>query len=170
MPVNFLEQLVAEWYEYEGYFVRRNVRVGKRRTGGYECELDIVAFHPETKHLVHVEPSTDASTWTVREERYRKKFSAGKKHIPNMFRGLVAESVTAEQIAVLVLMPKNAERSLAGGKAIHVSAFLRPVIQRLSSRSFMNAAVPEQFPLLRTLQLAVQYRKDLFGTQPKRDI
>ena len=26
--MNFLEELVAEWYEYQGYFVRRNVLVG----------------------------------------------------------------------------------------------------------------------------------------------
>ena len=44
MAINFLEQLIAEWYEYRGYFVRRNVLVGRRLKGGYECELDIVAF------------------------------------------------------------------------------------------------------------------------------
>ena len=60
MASNYLEQLVAEWYEYQGYFIRRNVLVGKREQGGYECELDVVAFHPETKQLVHIEPSTDA--------------------------------------------------------------------------------------------------------------
>ena len=36
MASNFLEELVAEWYEYKGYFVRRNVRVGPRAKGGYE--------------------------------------------------------------------------------------------------------------------------------------
>ena len=45
MPFNYLEQLVAEWYDYKGYFLRRNVLVGKRAQGGYESELDIVAFH-----------------------------------------------------------------------------------------------------------------------------
>ena len=59
MAGNFLEQLVAEWYEYKGYFVRRNVLVGRRSRGGYECELDVVAFNPEEKHLVHIEPSVD---------------------------------------------------------------------------------------------------------------
>ena len=49
MPGNHLESLVAEWYEFRGYFVRRNVPVGKRPKGGYDCELDIVAFHPEQK-------------------------------------------------------------------------------------------------------------------------
>ena len=44
MSSNFLEQLVAEFYEYKGYFVRRNILVGKRAKGGYECELDVVAL------------------------------------------------------------------------------------------------------------------------------
>ena len=41
MPVNFLEQLTAEWFEYRGYFVRRNIKVGKRQKGRHDCELDV---------------------------------------------------------------------------------------------------------------------------------
>lgn len=63
MANNFLEQLLREWYEYKGYFVRNNVLVGKLDKGGYATELDIVAFHPETKHVVHLEPSMDADSW-----------------------------------------------------------------------------------------------------------
>ena len=61
---------------YRGYFVRRNILVGKRDKGGHECELDVVAFNPETQRLVHVKPSMDANTWVVREARYAKKFEA----------------------------------------------------------------------------------------------
>lgn len=61
MPINFLEQLVAEWYEYRGFFVRRNVNVGKRTAGGHEGELDVVAFHPVEKLLVQIETSRVAS-------------------------------------------------------------------------------------------------------------
>ena len=60
MATNHLEQLIAEWYEFKGYFVRRNVHVGKRTKGGYDCELDVVAFNPCEKKLVHIEPSLDA--------------------------------------------------------------------------------------------------------------
>jgi len=77
--MNHLEQLVGEWYEYQGYFVRRNVWVGPRAEGGYECELDVVTFHPSINHLVHIEPSMDARSWIKREERYKKKFAPGKK-------------------------------------------------------------------------------------------
>ena len=85
MAGNHLESLVAEWYELRGYFVRRNVQVGRRPKGGYECELDVVAFHPQKRSLVQIEPSLDAHTWTVREERYSKKFAAGSKYIPDLF-------------------------------------------------------------------------------------
>ena len=44
MAANYLEQMIAVWYEYRGFFVRRNVLVGKRPKGGYECELDVVAY------------------------------------------------------------------------------------------------------------------------------
>ncbi len=43
MVGNYLEQLVAEWYEYQGYFVRRNIPEAPRPNGGYDSELDIVA-------------------------------------------------------------------------------------------------------------------------------
>jgi hypothetical protein len=86
--INFLEQVVSEWYEFRGYFVRRNVRVGPRTKGGHESELDIVASHPEKKHLVHIEPSSDAASWEARELKYKKKFDAGKKYIPALFAGL----------------------------------------------------------------------------------
>jgi len=84
MNQNHLEQLVAEWYEYQGYFIRRNVNVGRRPNGGYECELDVIAFHPETKKVVQIEPSLDANSWEKRERRYKKKFEAGKKYIPEI--------------------------------------------------------------------------------------
>jgi hypothetical protein len=50
MASNYLEQLLAEWYEFQGYFIRQNVYVGiANGRRGYECELDIVAFHPGRK-------------------------------------------------------------------------------------------------------------------------
>ncbi len=77
MP-NFLEQLTAEWYEFRGYFVRRNIHVGPRERCGWECELDVVAFDPKRKHLIQIEPSMDADPWETRERRFRKKFEAGQ--------------------------------------------------------------------------------------------
>jgi hypothetical protein len=116
MSINFLEQLIAEWYELQGYFIRKNVLVGRLARGGHECELDIVAFHPGKKHLVHIEALMDASSWAEREKRFKKKFDAGRKHIPILFNGLDIPT-NIDQIAVLVC--KQAETKYFGGWGTH---------------------------------------------------
>jgi len=128
--------------------------------------LDVVAFHPMTKHLVHIEPSTDAGSWNERERRYKKKFEAGRKYIPGMFLGLLSPDTVPEQIALFVLASKNESRLLAGGRVVHISAFLEPIITQFSAVSMMKGQVPEQFTILRTLQFVTEYREQLFKQQP----
>lgn len=159
--MNHLEQLVAEWYEYQGFFVRRNVHVGKRPSGGWECELDVVAFHPAERLLVHVEPSMDTDSWEKREIRYRKKFEAGRKYIPELFSGLeVPERI--EQIALFGFGSKANNTTLGGGCVWLVSDLLREITRALRPLRIEKAAVPEQFPLLRTIQFVCQYERGLF--------
>ena len=97
--MNFLEQLVAEWHELQGYFVRRNVRVGQLAGGGFGGELDVVALHPGKKRLLHIEPSMDAHSWEQREERFRKKFEIGKIHIPMLFAGFPVFRPSADSLS-----------------------------------------------------------------------
>ena len=146
------------------------MRVGRRPEGGYECELDVVAFHPGTKRLVHVEPSTDASSWKEREKRYAKKFEAGRKYIPDMFAGLLPSSAVPEQIALLVFTSEYRERPLAGGRAIHVAAFLEEIVTHFGGFSMMKSQVPEQFLVLRTMQFIVTYKPQLFRQHPNPTI
>ncbi len=169
MAHNFLEQLVAEWYEYQGYFIRRNIWVGKRAKGGYECELDIIAFHPEKKHLVQIEPSMDAASWDEREKRYKKKFEAGKKYIPELFKGLdIPKKI--EQIAVLVFASKQNRDTVGGGKLILISELLKDVFTELRSRSIYSEMVSEQFAILRGLQFVAQYSQDVCAILLDREV
>jgi hypothetical protein len=161
MANNYLEQLISEWYEYRGYFIRQNVWVGKRARGGYECELDIVAFNPGSNHLVQIEPSMDAASWSERERRYRKKFEAGRKYIPELFQGLCIPT-QIEQIAVLAFASKKNRDTLAGGKIILVSELITEIIMDLRSTSIYSNAIPEQHPILRTLQFVAQYKTEVF--------
>lgn len=161
MSYNHLEQLVAEWYEYKGYFVRRNVNVGKLPKGGYECELDIIAFHPEEKHLIQIEPSMDAHSWEKREQRYKKKFDAGKKYIPEFFSSLdIPDKI--DQIALFLFASKASHESIGVGKIMLVSELMILITEYLSKLKIASQAVPEQFPLLRTIQFTVEYRTAIF--------
>jgi hypothetical protein len=157
--INFLEQLAAEWYEFRGYFVRRNVRVGPRPNGGHECELDVVAFHPKKRHLVQIEPSMDADSWAQREQRYAKKFTAGKKYIPGLFAGLDLP-LEIEQIALLVFGSAQGRSGLGGGKLLMIGDFMNEIRNEIRARRVESAAIPEQYQLLRTLQFAATYWND----------
>lgn len=159
--MNYLEQLVSEWYEYQGYFVRRNVLVGKRPDGGWECELDVVAFHPTKKHMVQVEPSMDSNSWDKREERYLKKFDAGRKYIPKLFDGIDIPS-HIEQIALFGLGSKVNNPMLAGGHVWLASDLFLEIVKVLRPLRVEKAAVSEQFPLLRTVQFVCQHEALLF--------
>lgn len=156
MPSNHLEDLVAEWYQLQGFFVRRNVQVGKRSNGGYECELDIVAFQPAKRLLVHVEPSLDSFSWQKREERYSRKFAAGRKYIPDLFPGVDLPS-RPEQIALLVYGSRGNRTSLGGGKIVFIKDFMADILDVVRKRRVESAAIPEEYALLRTLLFASQY-------------
>jgi hypothetical protein len=151
MSGNYLEQLVAEWYEYQGYFVRQNILVGKRDKGGYAGELDVIAFSPTLNHLVHVEPSMDADSWARRGERYLKKFQLGRQYIPTLFEGFkLPEKI--EQIALLGFGSKANHQTLAGGKILLVPELLEEIFTALKLKNIARNAVSENMPLLRTLQ------------------
>ena len=74
--------------------------MGPRPTGGHEGELDVVAFHPGERHLIHIEPSMDANSWEKREERFSKKFEIGRRYLPTLFAGFELPSAI-EQIALI---------------------------------------------------------------------
>lgn len=152
--MNHLEQLVAEWFEYNGYFVRRNIRVGRREKGGYECELDVVAFCPTRKHLVHVEPSLDCHSLAKREQRYKAKFEAGRKYIPKLFSGFEI-LVNLDQVVVLTYGGKT--KAIAGGRVIHTRHLFHEINRNLLRKTISSQMISEQFPLLRTIQHCLEY-------------
>lgn len=156
--MNFLEELASEWYEYQGYFVRRNVLVDKRDRGGYACELDVVAFNPEKAHLVHIEASMDAHSWKKREERFQKKFDAGRVNIPNLFRGMKIPD-NPDQIALLGFASKKNRQILAGAPIMLVEELLEEIIRCLRQTSVATNAVPEDKPILRALQFVSDHRE-----------
>ena len=159
--MNFLEQICFEWYEYKGYFVRRNTLVGLLPRGGYECELDVVAFHPVTQHIIHIEPSMDAHSWAERERRFSKKFQAGRKYIPYMIPSF-KPSMSIEQVALFGLSKTRVREELAGGKVWMISNLLKDIVNELHQKRIANEVVPQQYPLLRTIQFVCEHSTSLF--------
>ena len=150
-----LEDLLFQWYDWQGYVVKRNVKVGKLGHGGWEGELDIVAYHPKNHELLHVEPSIDADSWTKREERFAKKFASGSKYIHADVFGWLDGNTPLRQIAVLTSRGRGRE-TLAGAEIITVDEVVKQIRDDVAEWGIVSKrAIPEQFDLLRTVQLVV---------------
>ncbi len=156
MP-NHLEQLIGEYFEHDGFFVRRNVRVGKLPIGGHKGELDVVAYHPVHKRLIHVEPSLDGDTWEVREVKFRRKFDTGREYMFAEVFPFVAVDTTIEQWAVLYASATN-HRTIGGGQVVPAGELYRKIAKHvIAFGPPATNAIPENFPLLRTMQCALYF-------------
>ncbi len=167
MALNHLEQLVAEWYEFQGYYVRRNAFVGRLSKGGYTCELDVIAFHPESKHLVHIESAVGSDSWEQRERRYVKKFEAGRRYIPEMFKHFgVSEGI--DQIALFIAGNNKKHSHIGGGRVVLAWELLREIMESPKLLPIGKQIVPEQFGNLRTLQFVREYKKSIWRDSNNR--
>jgi hypothetical protein len=160
--MNHLEQLVAEWLQYNGYFVRSSVQVGPRPRGGFEGELDVVGIHIVRNHLIHVECSLDADSRATRERRFSDKLARGRKFIKAVFKGLHVEEDQLEQVAILQF-PNHGMRELGGARLLHVRELVHEIFAGLTDTSPSSGAVPSNLPLLRTLQLAADASRQTPG-------
>jgi hypothetical protein len=152
--MNFLEQVAAEYYATKGYFVRTNVKANRRKKGGWDNELDVLAYHPQTGELVHLETTWDANNWTERQKRFlSKKFVFTEAEYRDI---LGARPATIRKRAV-VGTSRRPPPDLRWGDSIEVITvpqFIAEVCEEVRSRSPMRDIVPETYPCLRAMQFA----------------
>ena len=158
MATNFLESLIAEWLEYKGMFVRTNVLVGLREKGGYECELDVVGIDLQERRILQYEPTMDGSSWKDREIKFRKKFDAGKKYIPELFSDFMRiHPDWIEQYAVLGYGSDRNHKTIGGGIIITTKSLFQQILEDLKGKRIDRQAISENMPRLRTIQFILNY-------------
>ena len=151
--MSHLESLIAEYLDWQGHIVRRNIKVGRLGHGGWEMELDIVGYHPPSNTVVHYEPSIDALSWEKREARYLKKFQAGRKYIFTEVFSWLPPDTPLKQVAVFISRPRE-KSEIAGGILISIDELMREIRAKVVECGPMcRNAISEQYPLLRTLQM-----------------
>ena len=158
MTTNYLESLISEWLQYNGMFVRTNVFVGPRQKGGYECELDIIAIDLNEKRILHYEPTMDALSWAKREIRFKRKFDAGKKYIPNLFSDFMKiHPDWIEQYAVLGFGSDKIHQKIGGGVIVTTKNLFAQILEDIRDKRIESQAVSENMPCLRTIQFILNY-------------
>ena len=157
--MEYLEQLTREWYEYQGYFVRRDLWVGLQSDGSYECDLDVVAYHPLRRHVVQIEPSLDLLPPQEKEQHFALKFSAGRRYLHRLFGP--SSGLHIEQIALVLSSGQLHRQTIAGGRVVLLRDFIGQMLRQLAGVDPAAALVPDQWPLLRTLQFAAAYQSEV---------
>ena len=118
-------------------------------------ELDVIGYHPTTRHLVHIEPSLDAHSWSTREQRFEKKFSAARRYVFSDIFTWLEPDTPIEQIAVLISHPRD-RHELCGAAIISIDELVAKIRDDIAGGGIMaRNAIPEQYPQLRTIQLLV---------------
>ncbi len=158
--MSHLESLIAEYLEWEGFLIKQNTKVGRLAHGGWAMELDVVGFHPQTRALVHYEPSMDSNSWEKREKRYQKKFRLGREFILKELFSWLPSDTDIEQIAVFASHPDGRD-NIAGGRIISIDELMAEIKSKvMECGPLRRNAIPEQYPLLRTIQMShVGYSK-----------
>jgi hypothetical protein len=125
--------------------------------GGWDAELDILAYDPNSGALLHVETSGDANSWAERKDRFlTKKFMLERREYEEILGCRISN---IKKIAV-VGYSRSTKIDLDWGKDIEVvliPELMRQIAEKLRSQKPMQEAVPEGFPILRAVQTVLAY-------------
>ncbi len=163
--MNFLEELAAEWYEYKGYFVKRNIKFGGpagKSTGGRSGEIDIIAYQPKNSVVVHIETSSDCDTWESRKKKFQeKKFTELATAEYTKVLGFTPKSIERIAIVSYTKKPRDINWQTASGSLIEIQdipTFIAGINSDLQKRRHAReTSIPEQLPLLRAIHHSISY-------------
>ncbi|HEU4475287.1 MAG TPA: hypothetical protein VFR71_01135 [Methyloceanibacter sp.] len=161
--MNHLEQLVAEWLQYNDYFVRSSVPVGPRDQGGFEGELDVIAYHFARNHLLHVECSLDALSMPNGNPSLSLSSTEGVSTSRDVFRKVSGDLDLPEPEQIVVLQLQAEVREIGGARLVTVREFVHEVYEGLKGKTPQSKAVPSNLPLLRILQPRRHSKGRLYG-------
>ena len=86
----------------------------------------------------------------------------GWQFIPSLFGGVDLPD-KIEQIALLAYASKVNHQTIGGGQIMLVSELIGEIMDDLTAKDFSEEAVPENLPLIRTLQLAATHDSEVLS-------
>ena len=153
--MNFLEQVIAEWFSHKGYFVKTNIKFGKLPSGGFAGEVDVVAFDPQTRELVHIEASTVGGVGGAK--LFKKKFDLAKRYYGEELFQFSYDSMRCMAIGGFAYTATPKVKNMLGEKieVETVPEFFRKASACLRECPIPKQAISETLPLLRAMQFTL---------------
>lgn len=107
--------------------------------------------------LVHIEYSTDSSTWKDRQARFRKKFFNADRNYKKLFPFHEKELV---KIAIVGFHKDRGKFDFGPNVTIIlIPDFIQKITNELKNKNPMQDAIPESYPLLRVIQYSAFFNK-----------
>jgi Holliday junction resolvase-like predicted endonuclease len=152
MVENFLEELAAEYYEFNGYWIKKNTRYERE-------EFDVFAMKKD--EFIHVECDGSSDTVEVIRKRLLGKFKRANKHYEQLFGLKDVQKV--KKIAIV----GRTNKEFKIGSGITRKSIPEFVTETIDFVAKQPKTVPEQYGFLRMLQFEMQYR-NLKGEEEKK--
>ena len=117
-----------------------------------------MAYHPVENHLIQIEPSIDPHPWGKREVRFQKKFGDRKEiHHPRDLP-LAASQQEVRAVGRDFGEARRITRESLGGRSFPSGSLCQRISQDIMAVG-KGRLIPEQFPLLRTMQFTMRWVK-----------
>lgn len=133
------------------------MRARKREKGGWDVELDVLAYDPSNGTLLHVETSGDAASWAKRKRQFlAKKFILKREE----YEAILGCKVSKIKKIAVVGYPRSTKVDLNWGQDIEVvliPVLIARIAEKLHLQHPTKEAVPEGFPILRAMQTVLAY-------------
>jgi hypothetical protein len=89
----------------------------------------------------------DAMSWQQREQRFQKKFDAGRQFIHSLFTCLELPQ-EIDQRAMFVFASNKVHQTVGGGRIVQVREPLQEIFAELESKSLFRNTIPEHLEIL----------------------
>lgn len=151
--MSHLVDLVAEYYSWQGYFVKKRVCVGRTVASFHALTLDVIAFAPDKNRAIHVEASIDSSTWADREEKFQQKIQGAKTYFAETPYKWLHPDIELEHVAIFVNRPKRMPK-LLNATLYSIDEFMAEIRRDVLNAGYVSrGAIPSVYPMMRTIQL-----------------
>lgn len=155
---NFIKDLVCEYYEFVGFFIRRNIPIGSSRIEG-QTTIDVLAYHYSEHILFHIEKMLDGNSWDEKIVLMSDKFGMGELYYSNYVNvnNLQIQRVTITGINEIDLEKAKKFERETNSKLLNIKEFMKHIKAELQKYDPFTQVIPESFPLLRAIQLALTF-------------
>jgi len=147
--MNVFEELAAEWYEFQGYCVRKNVTYGKGRSGGIGIEMDLIACRLGSDP-VHLESTVTSGPTAI--EKLKKHFTEAKEAYREV---LNVAPCKVKQKAIVFSAKDRSKLEDDGVEVMSKDEFMKTIVEAMEKKNLSTDSVPHSLPLLRVVQEVV---------------